>query len=117
MAVTERKIKADHKHLVNYLENSMKFSPVPMPAGERDDMVYGDVQVSVLFFSVITDKPAANILIVTKDGISTVKLYRIPVFMQRWAMFDKEDDWETRLDMFLSAYNPEALPEDNKYYK
>ncbi|MBQ8603602.1 MAG: hypothetical protein IJ410_01990 [Oscillospiraceae bacterium] len=117
MAIIERKIKADHKHLVDYLENSMRFSPIPMPAGERDDMVYDEIQISALVFSVITEKPAVSILVITKDGVSTVKIYRLPVFLQRWAMFDKEEDWEKKIDMFLSGYKPDASPENNKYYK
>lgn len=91
-------LQADHRHLVEYLSDSLQYAPHPMPLGEKCDTVYNGVKISMRVYMEITCPYFALIT----DGADTRLTY---------GGFEKG-----YFEKILAAYNPDATGSDNIYH-
>ena len=91
-------LKADHRHLVEYLTNSLQYAPHPLPLGEKSDTVYTGIKISM---RVYMELPCPYFTLIT-DGADAVLTY---------SGFEKG-----HFEKILAAYNPNTTGRDNIYH-
>ncbi|MBR5520464.1 MAG: hypothetical protein IKU54_00550 [Oscillospiraceae bacterium] len=93
-----KQLSADHNHLVQYLENSLRYAPHPMPSLEPIDTHCNGILRSVRVYDEIL---SPYFTAITEDGIVNLK----------WRGFEKG-----YFEKILDGYNPDAIGNANKFW-
>ncbi len=124
---------ADHKHLTDYLYNSIRYAPEILPVGEEFYTEKNGVKISACFFSFDINKSPMDYMVITNEKCSTVYFlsrfepvkYSVESFSIKGPKHfgtapDNIDPVNmnnayTRAVVYLNRYNPAAPDEKNNY--
>ncbi len=105
-----------HKHLDEYLNNSVRGGPVPTAVGEHVNMYANGVELSAGFYTFDVSKPPMDYIVLSCNGRSDAvflkKFEPVPPKTKPGNMYYPYN----RAMAYLNAYKPHATGKNNSYH-